>query len=53
MPRQPRLDAPETLHHVMGRSIEGTQLVQDDTNRVDFVGRLAALAEGGALTVLA
>jgi hypothetical protein len=22
MPRQPRLDAPETLHHVMGRGIE-------------------------------
>jgi hypothetical protein len=26
MPRQARLDAPGTLHHVMGRGIEGTKI---------------------------
>ena len=26
MPRQARLDAPETLYHVMGRGIEGTKI---------------------------
>ena len=25
MPRQPRLDAPGTLHHVMGRGIAGAK----------------------------
>jgi len=26
MPRQPRLDAPGTLHHVMGRGIETSKI---------------------------
>ena len=26
MPRQPRLDAPGTLHHVMGRGIENSKI---------------------------
>ena len=53
MPRQARLDAPDTLHHVMVRGIERTTLFRDDTDRSDFVARLAALAEAGALTVYA
>jgi REP element-mobilizing transposase RayT len=53
MPRQARLDAPNTLHHVMVRGIERTAIFQDDTDRADFVARLAALAEHGALTVYA
>ena len=53
MPRQPRLDAPDTLHHVMVRGIERTTLFRDDPDRVDFVTRLAALAAQGALTVYA
>ena len=53
MPRQPRLDAPETLHHVMVRGIERRVIFRDDTDRVDFVARLATLAEQGALTVYA
>ena len=53
MPRGPRLDAPNTLHHVMVRGIERTALFRDDTDRADFVARLAALAEAGALTVYA
>jgi len=51
MPRQPRLNAPETLHPVMVRGIERTALVRDETDRADFVARLARLAEQGALTV--
>jgi len=53
MPRQPRLDAPETLHHVMVRGLERRALFRDDQDRVDFVTRLAALAAQGALTVYA
>ena len=54
MPRQARLDAPDTLHPVMVRGIERTALFRDDTDRADFVTRLAALARGGGpLTVSA
>jgi len=37
----------------MVRGIERTALFRDDTDRADFVGRLAPLAEHGALTVYA
>ncbi|HSB68037.1 MAG TPA: transposase [Candidatus Methylomirabilis sp.] len=53
MPRQPRLDAPGTLHHVMGRGIERTKVFQDDTDREDFVGRLAELCRRRSLVVYA
>ncbi len=33
MPRQPRLDAPKTLHHVMERGIERTKIFPTDTDR--------------------
>lgn len=42
MPRQARLKAPGTLHHVMVRGIERTTLFRDDRDRADFVRRLAA-----------
>ena len=45
MPRQARLDAPGTLHHVMIRGIEGTQVFQDNQDRVDFISRLGRLVE--------
>ena len=45
IPRQPRLDAPGTLHHVMVRGLERRAIFRDDTDRTDFVARLAALAE--------
>jgi len=32
MPRQPRLDAPGTLHHVIGRGIEKTKIFREDGN---------------------
>ena len=45
MPRQARLDSPGTLHHVMVRGIEKRRIVDDETDRRDFVRRLGALAE--------
>ncbi len=53
MPRQARLDAPGTLHHVMVRGIERTTLFRDDRDRADFVGRLAALVGATGLAVYA
>jgi putative transposase len=53
MPRQPRLDAPEALHHVMVRGLERRVIFRDDRDRADFVARLAARPEAGAWTVSA
>ncbi|HTX54573.1 MAG TPA: transposase, partial [Candidatus Baltobacteraceae bacterium] len=53
MPRQARLDAPDTLHHVMVRGIERTAIFRDDADRSDFIARLAALAEAGVWVVYA
>ena len=53
MPRQARLDAPGTLHHVMGRGIERANIFRTDKDRNDFLDRLAAQCEAGALKVYA
>ena len=53
MPRQPRLDAPGTLHHVIGRGIEGTKIFRNRGDREDFLDRLAKLCEAKALSVYA
>jgi putative transposase len=53
MPRQPRLDAPGTLHDILGRGIERTAIFRSDEDRADFVTRLAALARAGAWAVYA
>jgi putative transposase len=53
MPRQPRLDAPGTLHHVIGRRIEGTKIFRNRGDREDFLDRLAKLCEAKALSVYA
>jgi REP element-mobilizing transposase RayT len=53
MPRQARLDAPDTLHHVMVRGLERRVIFTDDTDRADFLARVAAVAEQGAWTVYA
>ena len=53
MPRGPRLDAPGTLHHVMVRGIEGRPISREDSDRADFVRRLAVLATDRDLTVYA
>ena len=44
MPRQARLDAPGTLHHVMLRGIERRAIVTDNADRHEFVSRLGASA---------
>jgi putative transposase len=44
MPRQARLDAPGTLHHVIIRGIERKKIVNDDRDRQDFVFRMGSLA---------
>ena len=43
MPRQPRLDAPGVVHHVMLRGIERRRIFEDDADRQDFVDRLVRL----------
>jgi putative transposase len=45
MPRQARLDAPGTLHHVVLRGTEKRRIVDDDKDRQSFVTRLGSLAE--------
>lgn len=44
MPRQARLDAPGTLHHIIVRGIEKRQIVDDDDDRATFVHRLGDLS---------
>jgi REP element-mobilizing transposase RayT len=53
MPRLARLDAAGILHHVMGRGIERKKIFTNDTDRNDFIDRLASLAEEGAMDVYA
>src|SRR3990172_6943748 len=53
MPRQARPDAPGTLHHVMARGIEGTDIFRTDKDREDFLNRLAGQCETQALRVYA
>lgn len=53
MPRLARLDAPDVLHHVMGRGIEQREIFQNDTDRHDFVNRLSQLANQGAWDIYA
>ena len=44
MPRQARLDVPGTLHHVIVRGIEKRKIVDDITDRKDFVSRMGQIA---------
>ena len=44
MPRQARLDAPGTLHHVIVRGIEKKDIVSSDKDRQDFVERMGTIA---------
>jgi REP element-mobilizing transposase RayT len=44
MPRQARLDAPGTLHHIIIRGIEKRKIVNDHGDRKDLVTRLGQLA---------
>jgi len=53
MPRQPRLDAPGALHHVMGRGIDGIKIFRQKDDHEDFYGRLEHLCEKKALSIYA
>lgn len=43
MPRQPRIDSPDLLHHVIVRGIERGKIFYDDDDRSSFVERLRML----------
>jgi REP element-mobilizing transposase RayT len=53
MPRLGRLDAPGVLHHVMGRGIERRKIFLNDEDRNDFIDRLSALVQKGAIEIYA
>jgi putative transposase len=53
MPRQPRLDTPGALHHVMGRGIDGLKIFGDIKDREDFIVRVNDLCKKQALSVYA
>jgi len=44
VPRKARLDAPGTLHHIIIRGIERRKIVNDKTDRRNFVSRLGQIA---------
>lgn len=45
MPRQARLDAPGTLHHVMIRGTERQRIFREDKDRQNFLSRIARISE--------
>jgi len=53
MPRQARLDAPGTLHHVMIRGTEGQSIFHEDKDRQNFLSRLSQIAEDTKTRILA
>ena len=53
MPRQPRLDAPGVLYHVMGRGIDSIKIFRNRKDRDFFLVRLADLCEINVLQVYA
>ena len=53
MPRQPRLDAPGTLHHIIGRGIDRINIFQSTRDREDFLNRLSYLCQEGHLIIYA
>ncbi|GBE02171.1 MAG TPA: hypothetical protein ENH01_07125 [Nitrospirae bacterium] len=42
-PRQARLDAPGTLHHIIIRGIERRRIVDDKRDRENFVSRIGSI----------
>ncbi|MGB9699873.1 MAG: transposase [Thermodesulfobacteriota bacterium] len=53
MPRQARLDAPGTLHHIIIRGIDGLQIFKDNEDRLNFISRLRDLLKDTGNRVLA
>ena len=53
MPRKSRMDAPGTLHHIIGRGIERGKIFRNIQDRQDFLSRLADLCREENLIVYA
>jgi len=53
MPRQARLDAPGTLHHVMIRGIEEANIFWDDKDREHFLWRVGEIGKATETRILA
>jgi len=53
MPRQARLDAPGTLHHVMIRGIERANIFRDDKDRERFVSRVGEIGTATGTRIVA
>ena len=53
MPRQARLDAPGTLHHVMIRGIERANIFRDDKDREQFLSRVGEIGKATGTRILA
>jgi len=53
MPRGPRIDAPQTCHHVMIRGIERRVLFVDDDDRCDLERRLSRILPESGMTCFA
>jgi REP-associated tyrosine transposase len=53
MPRKARLDFPGTLHHVMVRGIEGSNIFRDAEDRKEFVDRIRSLVKESGTRILA
>lgn len=45
MPRRSRIDVPGALHHIIGRAIKRSRIFWDDTDRNEFLERLAGIIE--------
>lgn len=43
MPRKARIDAVDAVQHIMARGIEGRNIFRNNTDRADFVERLASI----------
>jgi hypothetical protein len=50
MLRLVRLDAPDVLHHVIGRGIEKRKIFLNEIDRNGFIERLTAVAQEAAGT---
>jgi hypothetical protein len=46
IPRKSRIDAPETLHHVVARGIDRGKIFQDPVDKRNFMERLAKIVKG-------
>jgi len=53
MPRQPRLDIPNVLHHIIVRGIEKRDIFADDADKERFVARLSTLLIKGSMKCFA